>query len=129
MSTNYTLTFASSGLSSATSANVTVTVGTATKLAITTQPVGGASGGLLGTEPVVQVQDAQGNLVTGSSATVTVTSSSGSTLGGGQASGGVAASSGVATFTNLTLAGTVSTNYTLTFASSGSARLPRVTSR
>ncbi len=114
--TNYTLTFAASGLTSATSSSVTVTFGTATKLAITTQPVGGACGATLATEPVVQVQDAQGNLVTSSSATVTVTSSAGSTIGGTTS---LAASSGVATFTNLTLAGTAGTNYTLTFAASG----------
>ena len=107
-----------SGTASQTQATVTYAAGPATKLAITTQPVGAASGALLASEPVVQVQDAQGNLVTGSSATVSVTSSAGSTIGGSQAAG-LAASSGVASFTNLTLAGTQATNYTLTFASAG----------
>ena len=51
--TDYTLTFAASGLTSAVSGNLTVTFGAAAKLAITTSPAGGASGGLLATEPVV----------------------------------------------------------------------------
>ena len=116
--TDYTLTFAASGLTSAVSGNLTVTFGATAKLAITTSPAGGASGGLLATEPVVKVEDAQGNVVTSSGATISVTSSAGSTIGGSQA-GGLAATSGVATFSNLTLAGTAGTDYTLTFAASG----------
>ena len=43
-------------------------MGPASKLVITTQPVGGVSGGLLATQPVVKVEDAGGNVVTSSSA-------------------------------------------------------------
>ena len=78
--------------------------------------MGGPSGALLATQPVVKVEDSAGNVVTTSTATITVTSSSGSTIGGTQAAG-LNAASGVATFTNLTLAGTAGTGYTLTFAS------------
>ncbi len=118
--TGYTLTYASTGLASTTSTGVSVTAGTATKLYVATPPVGGPSGALLGTQPVVQVEDAQGNLVTTSTASITVTSSAGSTIGGTQAAG-LNATGGVATFTNLTLAGTAGTGYTLTYASTGLA--------
>ena len=86
----------------------------ATKLTITTQPVGAASGALLATQPIVRIEDAAGNLVS-STATITVYCSQGSgTLGGTTQ---LAAVGGVATFTNLTLAGTIQTPYTLTFFS------------
>ncbi|WP_276364566.1 hypothetical protein, partial [Daejeonella sp. H1SJ63] len=103
-----------------TSGNVTVTAGAASKLAITTQPVGGASGAVLSTQPVIQVRDAQDNLITGSTASVSVVikTGTGGTLGGTTS---VAAVGGIATFTNLTLAGTVGENYTLEFSSSGLA--------
>ena len=49
--TDYTLTFAASGLTSAVSGNLTVTFGAAAQLAITTQPASGASGLPLATSP------------------------------------------------------------------------------
>jgi outer membrane protein OmpA-like peptidoglycan-associated protein len=97
--------------------SVTVSVGTASKLAVATEPSAGVSGAVLSRQPVVRVVDAYGNLTT-STATVTVTASGG-TLGGLQASSGIAAASGVATFTNLTFAGLTTSSYTLTFASTG----------
>ncbi len=117
VSTSYTLTFASSGLTSVTSTSVQVTVGAAGKLAIITQPVGGASGSVLVTQPVVEIEDSAGNR-TASTASISVTSSAGSAIGGSQATG-KAAAGGRTSFTNLTLGGTVGTDYTLTFASSG----------
>jgi hypothetical protein len=113
---SYTLTFTPASLAAAASNPFTLAVGAASKLAITTAPVGGPCGASLATQPIVKVEDSGGNVVTGSSAVITVTSSTGSTVGGTQA-GGLAATSGVATFTNLTLTGTINTNYTLTFAS------------
>ena len=100
-----------------TSANITTIVGAAAKLAITTQPVGGASGAVLTTQPVVRIEDSAGNLVS-STASITVTSSAGSLIGGSEASG-LNAAGGVATFTDLTLAGTLATPYTLIFSSTG----------
>jgi len=64
-----------------------VTAGAANKLAITTAPVGGPSGAVLLTQPVVKVEDSAGNVVTGSSASVSVSSSGLSTVGGTQAAG------------------------------------------
>ncbi len=117
--TNYVLQFTSSpALTAANSNNVTVTPGTATKLTITTQPVGAASGAALATQPVVAVQDAQGNTVTADNTTqvtVAIFSGAGGTLGGTLTKTVV---NGVATFTNVTLSGTVGTDYVLQFSSS-----------
>jgi len=110
----YSATFGGNALTVATQ-SVTPTVGAATQISITTQPVGATAGALLANQPVVKVLDSGNNVVTGSSASISV-SASGGTLGG---TSPITASSGVATFTNLTFAGTANTNYTLTFASSG----------
>ena len=115
--TNYILRFSSTGLTAADSGNVSVSAGTMSDLAITIQPVGGSSGGTLSVQPVIVIQDAQGNLVTtdsSSQVTVSIQSGGGGTLGGTTT---VTAVNGVATFTNLTLAGTVGTNYVLRFSS------------
>ncbi|MEY4164391.1 MAG: hypothetical protein RL419_233, partial [Actinomycetota bacterium] len=116
--TPYTITYSASyGGSALTSAtqSVTPTVGAATQLSVTAQPVGAGAGAALGTQPVVNVLDSGGNLVTTSSASIVVTASGG-TLGGTTT---ISASGGIATFTNLTFAGTISTNYSLSFASTG----------
>ncbi|MFN7624987.1 MAG: hemagglutinin, partial [Acidobacteriota bacterium] len=114
--TNYVLRFTSPGLTDVDSGNLTVTPGAAAQLALTTAPAGSASGTALATQPVVTIRDAQGNTVTGSTAAVTVAISSGTggTLGGTTT---VNAVNGVATFSGLTLAGTVGTNYVLRFSS------------
>ncbi|MFM7306769.1 MAG: beta strand repeat-containing protein, partial [Actinomycetota bacterium] len=115
--TAYTITYSASyGGSALTVAtqSVTPTVGAATRLAITTQPGGGAAGASLAVQPVIAVQDSGGNTVTDATVQVTVTRSGG-TLGGTTS---INAVSGVATFANLTFAGTTNTDYTLTFSSS-----------
>ena len=116
--TAYTITYSASyGGSALTVAtqSVTPTVGAATQIAITTQPVGATAGALLATQPVIKVLDSGSNVVTTASASIEV-SASGGTLGGTTT---VSTSSGVATFTDLTFAGTATTNYTLTFAATG----------
>ncbi len=68
---------------------------------------------------MIQIRDAQGNVVTGdstTSVTVSIASGTGGTLGG---TATVTAASGVVTFTDLTLAGTVGESYVLEFAASG----------
>ncbi|NBO63883.1 MAG: hypothetical protein EBU88_03335, partial [Acidobacteria bacterium] len=114
---DYQLQFASSGLIFATSSPIVISAGTATQIAITTQPTGGASGGLLLVQPKVEIRDAQGNRVINSSVAVTVAIGSGA---GGTLSGTttVSTAAGIATFTNLTLAGSTGTNYTLRFSTS-----------
>ena len=59
----YTLTASATGLTSATSSSITVSVGAAAKLVFTTQPGGSPTGGTaFPTQPVVQVQDAGVNI-------------------------------------------------------------------
>jgi len=101
-----------------------VSPGTATKLAITTQPAPSATldGVLLTTSPIVVVQDVYGNTVTSSTATITATVGTGSSqyfsLGGVTSLG---ATTGVATFTGITAINRSATNITgfITFTSSG----------
>ena len=118
--TGYTLTATSSGLSTATSATFNVTVGPATQLVFTTQPSGAtAANGVFPIQPVVKVQDAGGNTVTTSSASVTL--AIGTNPGGGAltcTTNPVTASSGVATFAGCNLSKT-GIGYTVTAASTG----------
>lgn len=95
--------------------SVRVEPGTATQLALRTQPGGGASGQPLAIQPVVQVQDAAGNVVVSSSATVAATIASGNgTLTGDTA----VAVGGTAAFAKLTISG-ASGDRTLVFAVPG----------
>lgn len=102
---SYTLTASSSGLSSATSNSLSITAATANKVKFTTQPVSATAGSKMAAV-VVQVQDTYGNLVTTSSASVTLKSTPTAI------STSAHASSGVATFSNLV----INTSGTYTFA-------------
>ena len=111
---NYTLTASSAGLASATSASFTITAGSGNKLVFTVQPpASGAAGQALNPSVVVQVQDAVGNLVTGSTAAISI----GSTPAGVSGTLTMNASGGVATFNNLIF--TATGNFTLTATSTG----------
>ncbi|MDH5284910.1 MAG: Ig-like domain repeat protein, partial [Gemmatimonadota bacterium] len=96
----------------------TATAGAAAKLAFQVQPAGATAGATLTPAVEVVVQDAQGNTVTGSSASISValTTASGATLTGG---GAVSAVNGVATFAGLSVDKAAS--YTLTATSGGLA--------
>jgi CSLREA domain-containing protein len=113
--TAYTLTFTSNGLTSATQ-SITPTFGTATQAIISTNAAGSVSGSAFTTQPVITIKDAFGNTVTNSTASVTMTVSTGATTLGTTTVNAVA---GVATFTNVGISGTAGTAYTLTFASNG----------
>lgn len=128
---NYTLTATATGLAAATSNSFNITTGTATKLAFTASPSGSTGGTVFGTQPVVAVQDAGGNTVTGDSSAVTLAIASGTTgatlscAGTGTGGRTVAASSGVAAFSGCSIdkSGTytlTSTDGSLTAATSGS---------
>src|SRR5665213_993004 len=81
------------------------------------QPVGGTvAGSLLATQPSVQIVDSWGNVVTSSSATVTLTSPVGTTLSG---CANLTAVVGVVNVTGCTFGGTVNTFYTMTASSAG----------
>ncbi len=114
-----TITVAATGYTTRTITQ-SVGAGTASKLAITTQPVASNSldGVLLTTSPVVVVQDAYGNTVTTSTATITAAVATGLnfTLGGVTTA---AASSGAATFTGITAINRNATDITgtITFTS------------
>ena len=104
-----------------TSSSFNITVGATTQLVFTTQPSGGTGGTAFGTQPVVTVEDANGNKITTSSASITLTITSGTGASGATlaaTTNPLAASSGVATFSgvSINLAGT---GYTLTATSSG----------
>ncbi len=114
----YMLSATRSGLTTATSSNVTITAGTATKLAFTTQPVGGANGAAFATQPTLTVEDASGNTVTSSGASITLAIASqpgsGATLN--CTSNPLAATGGVAGFAACNIVGQTG-SYTLTATS------------
>ncbi|MGN5734218.1 hypothetical protein [Arthrobacter psychrochitiniphilus] len=100
----YTLTAASTGLTSATSASFTILVGPASKLGFTSQPSPTSTGGVPFTaQPTVSIQDAGGNTVTTSTAVVNLflTETKGASLA--CAATTRAASSGVASFTGCSI--------------------------
>jgi hypothetical protein len=122
---SYTLTFTDGSLTSATSNSISVTVGTATQLVITTQPSPGSITGVpLVRQPVVKAEDSGGNVVTSvNSGNVTATIGTGP----GAVSAGSTAPflSGVASFSGVTLTGSSGFLNTLNF---NGATLPQVTS-
>jgi hypothetical protein len=112
----YTLTAASGGLTSPLSTSLTITAGSATKLVFTTSPSNTVRNVVFATQPVVSVQDAGGNTVTSSSASITLSiTSGGATLTCTQ--NPTSASSGLAIFAGcrINAAGT----FTLTASASG----------
>ncbi len=94
-----TLQLADAALTTVNSGSFTVSPAAASQLAVSTQPAGATAGAAFTTQPVVTVQDAYGNTVTGNSSSVTATLNTGSgTLAGTTT---VAAVAGVASFSNL----------------------------
>jgi hypothetical protein len=112
----YTLTATGAGFTAA-STSFTITTGPAAKLGFTTQPSGSTGSVPFGTQPAVSIQDAGGNTITTSAATVdlTLTGSSGAALN--CTASAVAAVSGVAAFTGCSIDKTGT--YTLTATSAG----------
>ena len=110
----YTLAATSAGLTAAASAAFNVNPGTAAQLVFTTQPPANGIAGSPLTASVISVEDALGNVVTSSTASIAITSAPTNNVGGTTT---VSAVSGKATFSNLIFT-TVGT-YTLTGASAG----------
>ena len=94
---------ASTGSISAPAVAITVIPGTAATLALRMQPVGAASGAPLAMQPIVEVRDAAGNVVTSAAAAITASIAT----GGGTLTGTttIDAIAGIATFTNLVITG------------------------
>jgi hypothetical protein len=111
-----TIIFSANTFQAVTSANINITPGPATQLAITTAPSSSVQSGVaFPTQPVVQLRDQSGNNVSQNNVSVNVgIASGGGTLGGTfpvNTNG-----SGQAVFTNLNINGVVG-NRTLTFSS------------
>ena len=114
----YTLNFTAAGASGVTSNAFSVTAGSATRLAVATQPSPTATSGTpFARQPVVQLVDASGTPVAQSGVSITATiASGGGTLGGSATR--TTDGSGAAHFTDLSIAGPDGTR-TLIFAASG----------
>src|SRR5439155_2165073 len=102
-----TINFTATSLTNVTSGNIVVSAGTADHLVFTTQP-GGTSrtGSPLGTQPVVQAQDALGNvstvgMVANENVILRVSSGSGTLLGTTSLDVSPSGGNGTATFTNV----------------------------
>ncbi|MDT8397455.1 MAG: hypothetical protein RQ899_02440, partial [Pseudomonadales bacterium] len=112
-----TLQFSASGLTAATSGTLTLTAGAATQLALATQPLGAANGTAFSQQPVVQLRDSGGNNVSQASVVVAAAiATGGGTLGGTLTA--TTNASGVATFTDLSITGTIG-DRTLQFSATG----------
>ena len=113
--TPYTLHAAATGLGTATSTGITITVGAPAHLVFSTQPSTIATGGTdFAQQPVVTIQDAANNTVTTdtSGVTLTITTPAGAALGCTN-NGPVAAVAGVATFAGCDIDLASVTPYTL----------------
>jgi hypothetical protein len=109
---SYTLTFSDGSFAAATSTSITVGVGTAAQLVLTTQPSSSVANSVaLAQQPVVKVEDSGGNIVTTNTSTVTASISSSSYVALHNTAVAIA---GVATFAGLAL-NAPSGVYTLTF--------------
>ncbi len=115
---NYTLSASDGSLTGSTSNSISIspyptTTGASSKLAFTQTPTSGTAGTALGTAVQVSVEDANGNVVTSDTSTVTLTLNGGVFTGGGTTET-VQAVFGVATFSNLI----IDTSGNLTFSAS-----------
>jgi len=102
----YTLTAADGTVTAATSSAFSITAGTATKLVFSTQPSNSTGGISFTSQPVVTVQDSNGNTVTSEASSVTLTITSGTGTSGASVTctaNAQAASSGVATFSGCSI--------------------------
>jgi type II secretory pathway pseudopilin PulG len=90
--------------------------GAATKLQFTnTVAAGAVAGSLMATQPIVRVEDSQGNVVTNSTATIKLTPSGGTLAG----CANLTAVAGVVNASGCTFGGLIGSSYTLTASSGG----------
>ena len=117
---DYALTAMSPGLTSAISHSFSVDPGIAAKLIFVTEPSGAAAGTYFQTQPVIAVEDVNGNVVADSNAAVTLAITPGTGTAGAVLSGGttVNAVKGIATFAYLVI-NLIGSEYTLTATSPG----------
>src|SRR5207248_2153332 len=115
---NRTLRFSATGLTPVTSGTITLTAGPADHLTVTTQPSATAQSGVVfARQPAVRLRDGAGNAVSQAGVTVTAAiATGGGTLGGTLTA--TTTSGGTASFTNLSVTGTVG-DRTLSFSATG----------
>src|SRR3989442_1513439 len=113
-----TLSFSATGFTGVTSAVTTVAAGAPSQLTLTTQPSPTTPSGVaFAQQPVVQLRDGAGNPVSQAGVVVTAAIATGAgTLGGTPTA--TTTASGVASFTNLSISGTVGER-TLSFSATG----------
>lgn len=116
--TGYTLTASASGLTGATSSAFNITAGTATKLYFSQQPTTTAAGYAITPAVAVQILDANDNLVTAATSSVTIAIGTNPSSGYLSGTTTVAASGGIATFSTLNI-DKIGTGYTLAVTASG----------
>ncbi|HWK58579.1 MAG TPA: filamin/ABP280 repeat domain-containing protein, partial [Parapedobacter sp.] len=95
--------------------NSTVSPNTATQLVFIEHPVAGASGEIFATQPLIEIRDAYGNVITSDNdteVTVAIAAGNGGTLTGATT---LVATSGIITFTDIALSGIVGETYVLNF--------------
>jgi hypothetical protein len=119
----YTLNAARTGLTTVSSSSLSITAGSASKLAFSIEPGGGAGGVAFATQPVVNVEDGNGNTVssgTNSNASVTLAIASQPGTGATLActTNPLVATAGVATFAGCKITGTAGA-YTMSATASG----------
>jgi Ca2+-binding RTX toxin-like protein len=85
----------------------------ATQIVVTTPASGAVSGRAFSTQPVIEIRNALGGVVTNSTATVTASVSTGATVVGTTTATAVA---GIARFANFGISGTAATTYTITYS-------------
>ena len=112
----YSLSAAATGLTTATSSSFSLATGAATQLVFTTSPGNSTNGVAFSAQPVVKVEDSGGNVVTSSSASISLTPSSGALS---CTTNPLTASSGVATFAGCAITGTAGSGYSLSAAATG----------
>lgn len=100
------------GTPSAAVGAVVVSQAPASAMAVTTPASGAVSGRAFSTQPVIEIRNALGGVVTNSTATVTATVSTGATIVGTATANAVA---GIARFVNFGISGTAATAYTITY--------------
>jgi len=123
---SYTIRFAVSGITSVTTAPITVSAGVATQLGITTQPPPSATNGVDFASPtVVQLRDISGNAVSTAGVSVTASLSSGSGVLSGTLTLATGAG-GSASFANLRVTGPAGSKV-LQFSSTGLAAITSTT--
>jgi hypothetical protein len=85
----------------------------ATQIVVTTPASGAVSGRAFSTQPVIEIRNALGGVVTNSTATVTASVSAGATVVGTTTA---TAAAGIARFANFGISGTAATTYTITYS-------------